>query len=43
MSDEDRERFELRARLVGSYVVMALALALMVFIALALVGAFGFV
>ena len=43
MSDEDRERLELRVRLIGSYVVMGLAAALMVFIALALLGAFGFV
>jgi hypothetical protein len=43
MSDEDRERLELRVRLIGSYVVMGLAIALMGFIALALLGAFGFV
>ena len=43
MSDEDRERLELRVRLIGSYVAMGLAIALMGFIALALLGAFGFV
>lgn len=43
MSDEDRERLELRARLYGSYVVVGLSLALMCFIALALLGLFGFV
>lgn len=40
MSQEDRERFELRVRLVVSYVAMVLALILMVFVGLALMGAF---